>query len=62
MAIRREERIIIERRPGSGRVSINGEELREGQTIEISVMRDNPGVASAAIASAGRTDLGKADR
>jgi uncharacterized protein (TIGR02271 family) len=35
-----EERIVIERRPGSGRVLVDGRELGADETIEIPVMRD----------------------
>jgi uncharacterized protein (TIGR02271 family) len=36
----REERLIIEHRPGGGTVSVGGRQLFEGETVEIPVMRD----------------------
>lgn len=36
----REERVVIERTPGSGEVSYDGRNLDEGETIEVPVMRE----------------------
>jgi uncharacterized protein (TIGR02271 family) len=35
-----EEQLNVERRPGDGRIFVDGRELVEGQTVELSVMRD----------------------
>jgi len=45
----REERVVIERTPGSGKVVAGGAELKEGQTIEVPVTRERVNVQKEAV-------------